>query len=283
VPVSLEQAAGLSPRALRALTALEREVVDADGGRLKLEWPTLRARRGDRVEDLLWWERKRLRGFLGLYGFGSAVELAGMVAPDARRHGIGAALLDAAMRLCRARRPTPVLLIVPRASQAGRRLALSRGGTHAHSEHALVLSGAPARGVGGAEVSLRSATAADVPVVSRMLEAAFESPAPDVGERLHAPDECTFVIERSHSPVGTMRLTRDGRDAGVYGFAIDPSWQGRGLGREALRQACVKLRVQGAEQIGLEVEVENDRALALYISVGFEPVATEDYYALPVD
>jgi ribosomal protein S18 acetylase RimI-like enzyme len=30
------------------------------------------------------------------------------------------------------------------------------------------------------------------------------------------------------------------------------------------------------------VAVENDRALRLYTSIGFVPVATEDYYALPV-
>jgi hypothetical protein len=34
----LEQAAGLSSRALSAIAELEREVVAAYGGRLKLEW-----------------------------------------------------------------------------------------------------------------------------------------------------------------------------------------------------------------------------------------------------
>ena len=99
----LEQALGLSPRALDAIAELERSVVAADGGRLKLEWGRLRRRAGDRVEDLLWWDRDRLIGFLGIYGFGSSLELAGMVAPDARRRGIGTALLDAAVPLCRAR------------------------------------------------------------------------------------------------------------------------------------------------------------------------------------
>ena len=67
----------------------------------KLEWDNLRGRSGDRVEDLLWWEGERLLGFLGIYGFGESPELAGMVAPDARRRGIGSALLDAAVPLCR--------------------------------------------------------------------------------------------------------------------------------------------------------------------------------------
>jgi ribosomal protein S18 acetylase RimI-like enzyme len=30
------------------------------------------------------------------------------------------------------------------------------------------------------------------------------------------------------------------------------------------------------------VDVDNDHALGLYTSVGFTPVITEDYYALPI-
>lgn len=90
-----------------------------------------------------------------------------------------------------------------------------------------------------------------------------------------------MVVELGGSVVGTLRLIRDGDDAGIYAFVVDPSWQGRGIGREALRQACEQLRGGGARRIRLEVAVENDRALALYTSVGFAPVVTEDYYALP--
>jgi ribosomal protein S18 acetylase RimI-like enzyme len=49
-----------------------------------------------------------------------------------------------------------------------------------------------------------------------------------------------------------------------------------------LRRVCQQLRAQGAQQIGLEVAVDNDRALGLYTSIGFTPVTTEDYYVLPI-
>jgi ribosomal protein S18 acetylase RimI-like enzyme len=48
-----------------------------------------------------------------------------------------------------------------------------------------------------------------------------------------------------------------------------------------LRRVCRNFREGGATQVGLEVAVENDRALGLYTSLGFRPVITEDYYALP--
>jgi len=42
------------------------------------------------------------------------------------------------------------------------------------------------------------------------------------------------------------------------------------------------LRAEGAQRIGLEVAVNNDRALGLYTSIGFTQATTEDYYALPI-
>ena len=67
VDVVVDLSAGLSPAALRAIADLERRVVAADGGRLKLEWNALRHRSGRDVEDVLWWDGERLLGFLGIY------------------------------------------------------------------------------------------------------------------------------------------------------------------------------------------------------------------------
>jgi ribosomal protein S18 acetylase RimI-like enzyme len=276
----LEQAAGLTPAALEAIAELEREVVEVDGGRLKLEWDNLRGRSGDRVEDLLWWEGDRLLGFLGIYSFSSPPELAGMVAPDARRRGIGSALLDAAIPLCRERTDRQPLLVVPRQSIGGRQLALRRGGTLDHSEHHLVLSGEPTAGPTAPEISLRLATAADEQLVAALLDRGFGWSGPDdLGDRLKR----TAVIELSGAVVGTMFIERDDEEEGsIFGFVVEPSLQGRGIGRAALRQACEQLRADGARRVSLDVDVANDRALGLYTSIGFTPVTTEDYFALPL-
>jgi ribosomal protein S18 acetylase RimI-like enzyme len=267
----LEQAAGLTPGALQAVAELERQVVEADGGRLKLEWNNLRSRSGDRVEDLLWWEGKRLLGFLGIYTFGESPELAGMVAPDARGCGIGSALLDAALSLCRERGARPPLLVVPRQSTAGKRLALRRGGTLAHSEHHLVLFGPPCNGPPEPEISLRPATDPDVPLVLSLLEHGFGWSGPDdLGDRLKR----TVLVELRGAVVGTLCLERDDEQASIFGFVIEPSLQGRGIGRTALRQACEQLHADGARRISLDVDVANDRALGLYTSIGFTPVTT---------
>jgi ribosomal protein S18 acetylase RimI-like enzyme len=276
----LERAAGLTPGDLQAVAELERQVAKADGGRLKLEWDSLRSRSGDRVEDLLWWEDERLLGFLGIYTFGESPELAGMVAPDARRRGIGTALLDAGLPLCRERGDRPPLLVVPRQSTAGKRLAQRRGGTLDHSEHHLVLVGEPSSGPRQPEIRLRPATGPDAPLVVSLLEHGFGWSGPaDLTDRLKR----TALVELDGAVVGTLFLERDDdEEASIFGFVIEPSLQGRGIGRAALHQACEQLRADGARRISLDVDVANDRALGLYTSIGFTPVTTEDYFALPL-
>jgi ribosomal protein S18 acetylase RimI-like enzyme len=88
------------------------------------------------------------------------------------------------------------------------------------------------------------------------------------------------VVELEGHVVGTVRLTLDEETGGVYGFAVDPAWQGRGIGGDVLRRVCRQLRHEGAQRVHLEVAVDNDRALGLYTSIGFTQVSTEDYYAL---
>lgn len=280
----LERARGLSPEAQRALGDLQRRTVEVDGGRLKLEWGVLRERSGIQVDDLLWWDGERLLGFVGLYSFGGppTVELVGMVDPAARRRHIATALLDATLSVCRDRGFTQVLLVTPRASAAGREFAGSRGAVLEHSEHALVLPGPPVDGSADPRITVRNAVVADVPAVSRILAAAFGRAPDDVAARLAADGTRTLVAERDGAVIATVRTTRDSEGAGVYGFAVDPVHQGRGVGRDVLRRVCRQLREEGADRVGLEVAVENEHALGLYTSLGFVRVTTEDYYALPV-
>jgi ribosomal protein S18 acetylase RimI-like enzyme len=269
---------GLSPTALDAVADLERRVVAADGGRLKLEWNALRHRGGQDVEDVLWWEGERLLGFLGIYTHSApTIELAGMVDPAARRRGIGTALLDAGLRVCQEREHASILLVVPRTSVAGRCLALNRGGSLHHCEHALQLLGEPVEVPADPRVTVRTATPADQPQVRELLRLGFGWQPPEAAGQ----GTDTLVVERDGQPIGTVRLILDGDRAGVYGFVIHPDHQGHGIGRDVLHRLCRTARADGASVVHLEVATTNDRALNLYTSLGFRPVITEDYYSLP--
>jgi ribosomal protein S18 acetylase RimI-like enzyme len=277
----IERARGLSASRLEAIADLERRVVTHDGGRLKLEWGSLRRRAADVVSDLLVCEDGRLIGFAGLYGVhGTTGEIAGMVDPGHRRRGIAAALLGEMLELCRERGVREALLIVPRASAAGRALAERRGATLDHSEYALLLSGEPADGPSDPSISLRTAQTTDVATLLRLFTSGFGYAPADLAERLVADGARTVVAERDGRVLATARLHRDGDRGSIYGFVVDPPLQGQGIGRDMLRRICRGLREEGCTEVALEVEADNDGALHLYTSLGFAPVTTEDYWAL---
>jgi ribosomal protein S18 acetylase RimI-like enzyme len=257
---------------------LERSVVAVDGGRLKLAWELLGP--GDRVDVVLFEQDGDLVGFGGIYRYVDTVELVGMVDPRHRRRGIGTALLQAALRRCRAEGVDRPLVIVPRTPAGGEALVRAHGGTLDHSEHVLALTAPPAPPPRRTGATWRRATHADEAEVGRLLEAAFDEPFPGLRQILASDQASTLLIELEGAPVGTLRIHRHGAAAGIYGFAVDPARQGRGLGRDILARVCEDLRDRGVRTVSLEVAVDNDHALSVYTATGFVPVATEDYFAL---
>jgi ribosomal protein S18 acetylase RimI-like enzyme len=258
----------LTERELGAIRALEAEVVAHDGGRLKLEHGALV--RGE-VETALRWEGNRLLGFAGRYAFGHPHEIAGMVAPASRRQGIATALLS------RLRTP-PALLVVPSGTPAGRAFAESLGASRDRSEHFLALGETPTTGADEA-ITTRTAGPDDDEAVRGLLRRAFDwEPPVDLLQRF---GDATRVVELDGLLVGTLRVSVTGGSAGIYGFAVDPDHQGKGIGRDVLARTCRELRANGIDQVTLEVETENVHALALYTSLGFTVEAGEDYWSLP--
>ena len=276
----IESRHGLSRDDLDDIAELERRTLAADGGRLKLEWGVLNTRQPDLVNDFLATVDGEVVGFLGVYAFGhEQAELAGMVDPARRRQGIATAMLEAARPVVASRGYETALLVCPR-SPVSAAFAAAHGAVFDHAEHAMLLSGSPAPGPSDPAVALRDATVADAELISGLIEAGFGHPAGDIAEQIRDGREQNVIIELDGAPVGYVRLTLDGGRGGVYGFVVDPAHQGKGIGRDVLRRCCGRLADAGAREVGLEVAVDNERALGLYTSIGFEQVTTEDYFRL---
>ncbi|HEY0494799.1 MAG TPA: ribosomal protein S18-alanine N-acetyltransferase [Kutzneria sp.] len=84
--------------------------------------------------------------------------------------------------------------------------------------------------------------------------------------------------------VGYAGLAINGRapdfEASVQTIAVDSDWQGRGVGR-ALFEALLARADQVAAPVFLEVRTDNDRAIALYRSRGFEQLGLRRRYYQP--
>ena len=64
----------------------------------------------------------------------------------------------------------------------------------------------------------------------------------------------------------------------VNNIAVDPAWQGRGLGAALMLDLVRTGLAHGARHLTLEVRVGNDPALALYRRFGMAPVGVRPNY-----
>jgi [ribosomal protein S18]-alanine N-acetyltransferase len=67
-------------------------------------------------------------------------------------------------------------------------------------------------------------------------------------------------------------------EAHVNNIAVDPRWQGRGLGAAILADLVRVALERGARHLTLEVRVGNDPAIALYRRFGMAPVGVRPNY-----
>ena len=80
------------------------------------------------------------------------------------------------------------------------------------------------------------------------------------------------------------RRTRRGLVARIYTLAVDAAHRGNGLGRTVLAGCLEVLAAEGAAAAVLEVDVANERAIALYERMGFVRLRRlADYYAAGKD
>lgn len=101
---------------------------------------------------------------------------------------------------------------------------------------------------------------------------------------LAAPGRWYTIAVDSQNPeivLGYAGLAVNGPDADVQTVAVAPSTQGSGLGRRLLEALIAQASAQGARTLLLEVRADNDPAIALYHSSGFERIARRRGYYQP--
>jgi aminoglycoside 6'-N-acetyltransferase len=136
----------------------------------------------------------------------------------------------------------------------------------------------------GALVSLRAATADDIPALAairaqpevRQWWRGDDDMAAEVAADLADPEAKTFAVEYDGHVVGAIQWSAetepDYRHAGIDIY-LDPSVHGRGVGTDAVRTLARHLIVeQGFHRLVIDPAADNAAAIKCYTNVGFHPV-----------
>ncbi|WP_274364095.1 GNAT family N-acetyltransferase [Paenibacillus thermotolerans] len=272
----------LTAQQLEDIERLQKECEAYDHLQLKLNWDMLRKRETNQL-DFLHYEDDVLVAFLGLYAFGSTVEVCGMVKPSERRKGHFQRLFQQGMATANQNGYKKILLNAPAGSHAAKAFLDKQGAEYAFSEHQMEWQERSLEEVDG--FVLRQASADDFDMRVRLNVTAFGLRKEDA-EALECRidrDEDTeiLMIDVNEVTVGKIRVDRVDRQAWIYGFSILPEHRGKGIGRKVLIRV-IKVQSFAGHSVHLEVETKNDRALGLYESVGFKTVHSQDYYSYQI-
>jgi ribosomal protein S18 acetylase RimI-like enzyme len=269
----------LTVEQLKEIKALQQVVERNDSIELKLNWDMLENRSEEEQTDFLSYDSGQLVGFLGLYSFGSKIEVCGMVHPEYRRKGIFSRLFQSSHPAMEKARY--ILLNVPANSKLGKLWLDSITCTYEESEYMMKWEGKVLPDLDGS-IYLRPSRKEDIEMKMKLDVACFNFKAEEAKMYNHRLEKDGFqkgffMIEVEGKTVGKIRIHHDKERSEIYGFAVLPEFQGKGYGRKALQEA-VRMEVQRGQSVYLDVQSENEKALSLYTSTGFIKESQQDYY-----
>ncbi|MBS7525478.1 GNAT family N-acetyltransferase [Fusibacter paucivorans] len=244
-------------------------------------WKTV-ANRGS-YSEFLCYEGAQLVGYIGICNFGnSPLEVNGMVHPEFRRRKIFSTLFQLVVLSWHQLENRGLLLLTDRLSIGGQSFVQMHNGAYSHTEFEMILNRFEADDLLQGTIMLRKATDRDAAEIayqnSLYFCCDFDETQMTMPEAEEAKGIRTYLAEYQHKVIGKVSIEVDRNVGGIYGLGVLPTYRGRSFSRIILQKAIKMLKDEHVSQIKLQVEASNERALGLYQSVGFETVASMDYY-----
>lgn len=245
------------------------------------------------INEFMYFDNEKLIGYLGICDFGGdTIEVNGMVHPQYRRQGIFKKLYSYVEAEWMNRDRKRMLLLSDHDSVSGLGFIKFTKAKQEHSEYEMYLIG-EGKEYKTDKIVLRKAANSDAKEIARQNIIYFSdeineehSEYTDVPskEEILLPEEeekrgfTIYMALAQDKIIGKVHIELQGNAGGIYGLGVLPQYRGQGYGREILLQSIYKLKEKNAKSIMLQVATQNENALNLYKSCGFEKRSVMDYY-----
>lgn len=256
---------------------------------IAIPWSTLLRRPGNLISDFLYYVDGQLVGYLSLNDIDPVInEVTGMVHPDYRRRGIFSQLLHAAGEECLRQGESQMVVTCEHTSRSGQAFIRTLAAEHIVSEYEMVLTNFQESQTFDERLTLQQVESDDLATIIKVQAASFHTPEDLTARRVlyHArdPHRAYYLYTYGEDPttcqepVGCLRIDHGDETIGLFAVGILPDYQARGYGRQMLEDAIRMIRSYSQKPIFLFVNIENTRAVKLYLSRGFVIKTTYDYY-----
>ncbi|MGR5961845.1 GNAT family N-acetyltransferase [Bacillus paranthracis] len=244
----------------------------------------LTARNKEEINDFLLYDDTQLVGALSMYDFErpTKLELLGFVHPNYRKQYIGTTLLQTAMKEIRLREADEALLIMNGESASGKAFAIHMKSPYLYSEYSMEFkaNGAQKRTKNAIQLTLASSKSLLdlIEISSKAFGDSVENTTTWLQKMMDSSSHQVYSALIDEKVIGTITVSKEDQSTTLSGFAVHPSYQGKGYGKDILMSMVHTLITKGASTIELDVETKNNHALKLYTQCGFEMKTKYDYY-----
>lgn len=235
---------------------------------------------------LLYYENHMLMAFLSAFFFyDDAVELSLMVDPTARRRGLAAELIRSIIPLLKQYDYHKLIFSSPHTLND--HWLKSTGFSYTHSEYYMRREDLNPILEFKNTLKFKTATQNDIDVLYELDEACFHKKQSEAPDRFHNlidnRDYHIVIALKDDKPIGKAHMRWEQQGASLSDIAIHPSLQGKGYGT-ALIAHCINYSLsEGKPHLSLDVETHNQKALQLYIRLGFTVHNACDYWTISLE
>lgn len=203
-----------------------------------------------------------------------------LVDPMYRKIGIDEALLQVLSQAFQQRQAEGELAVAAETDRYGRKLLERHGYTYSFSEATFE---AKAEAMTSLEkLCIRPYMEIDQEPLIDILSVAFGDLREESMELINynttAAGRILWVAELDGKIVGTVTSAKEGAAQWVTALAVHPKLQGKGIGTALIKWVQDFAFRNGEEKIMLDVEIENERALAVYEKAGLLKSMQIDYF-----
>ncbi|WP_376478243.1 GNAT family N-acetyltransferase, partial [Streptomyces sp. NPDC056237] len=197
---------------------------------------------------------------------------------------IGTTLLQTAMNEIQKRETDEALLIINGDSSSGKAFAKYMNLLYVFSEYSMEFKSNETQKTTENNIKLSLASSELLPDLIEIASKAFGDSVDNttawLQKMLTSSSHQIYSALIDDKVIGTITVTEQKHSTILSGFAVHPSYQGKGYGKEILSYMVHTLITKGISTIELEVETKNKNALKLYTQCGFEIMTKYDYYGL---